>query len=206
VSTLIYSLILFILLADGPMAIRLTIAPPPRPPMKTVETGLAIITMDIGPDGKPSQIETVQGAAPFVDASIEAVRQWAFEPLKKGQAPVPATALFLYRARTVLPDSGFKVSVPVEPAMVNTPPRPVTVTDPGYPVQSTAEGVVILQLQIDAGGRIQKTDIIQDVPSLTWAATHAVSQWKFAPAMHRGGPVSGVAVAAISFLRPVLSH
>ena len=196
------------LLADIPAAIRLSIAPPPRPPMKTVETGFVVLKMYVEPQGKPERIETLQGTGPFVEPSIESVRQWIFEPLKKGQAPIPAAAVFLYRTRTVLPDSGFKVSVPAEAAAVqsDSPPRPVTVTDPGYPVQSTAEGVVILQLQIDPAGRIQKTDVIQDVPSLTWTVTHTIAQWKFAPAMHRGAPVSGVAIVAISFLRPVLSH
>jgi hypothetical protein len=207
VNSIFPFLIILMLLADIP-AIRLSTAPPPRPPMKTIETGIVVLKMYVEPQGKAERIEALQGPGPFVEPSIESVRQWTFEPLKQGQAPIPATAVFMYRTRTVLPDTGFKVSVPVEAANASSdsPPRPVTVTDPGYPVQSTAEGVVIFQLQIDAVGRIQKTDVIQDVPSLTWTATHAVSQWKFAPAMHRGKPVSGIAIAAVSFLRPVLSH
>ena len=78
------------------------------------------------------------------------------------------------------------------------------IIDPGYPIQSVAEGVVILQMDVDSRGGIQRTDVIQDVPTLTWAATHAASQWKFRPAMHGGKPVSGTVIIGISFLRPVL--
>src|ERR1041385_4092582 len=205
-STSAVSLILLILLADIPAAVRLSIAPPPRPPMQTVETGLVVLDIDIDAGGKPSHVETVQGMAPFVEPSLDSVRQWTFQPLKKGQATVQATALFLFRARTVLPDRPVTLNLPPQPSASDGPPQPMTITDPGYPVQSAAEGVVILQLQIDSRGRVQKTEIIRDVPSLTSTAAHAVSQWRFAPATHAGNPVAGTAIAAISFLRPVSSH
>jgi Gram-negative bacterial TonB protein C-terminal len=199
-------LILLILLSDMPAAVRLAVAPPPRQPMKTVETGLVILDMDIDPSGKPSQIETVQGMAPFVEPSLDSVRQWTFQPFRKGQAAAPATAVFLFRARTVLPDRPVTLDLLSEPSAGDGPPQPMTITDPGYPVQSAAEGVVILQLQIDSRGRVQKTDIVRDVPSLTSTAAHAVSQWRFGPATHAGSSVPGTAIVAISFLRPVLSQ
>jgi outer membrane biosynthesis protein TonB len=199
-------LILLILLSDMPAAFRLAVAPPPRQPMQTVETGLVVLDMDIDPSGKPSQIETVQGMAPFVGPSLDSVRQWTFQPLKTGQTEVPATAVFLFRARTVLPDRPVTLNLAPEPSAGDSPPRPMTMTDPGYPVQSVAEGVVILQLQIDSRGRVQKTEIIRNVPSLTSTAVHAVSQWRFGPAKHAGNPVPGTAIVAISFLRPVLSN
>jgi TonB family protein len=197
-------LVVLILFLDIPASVRLSIAPPPRPPMQTVEAGLVVLDMEIDPNGKPSRIETVQGMAPFVQPSLDAVRQWEFQPLKKGQAAVPATAVFLFRARTVLPDRPVTVKLPPQSSPGDSVPRPATIIDPGYPVQSVAEGVVILQLQIDSRGRVGKTEIINGIPSLTRTAANAVSQWKFAPAMPRGKAVPGTAFAVISFLRPVL--
>src|SRR5215475_12858812 len=175
-ASLFRSVILLILLTDVPSGPQLSIAPPPRPPMDKVETGLVVVDMQINPDGKTSGIEAAQGMTRFVDASLRAARGWLFEPLEKGVPAIPATAVFLFRARTLLPDHPFTVDVPAEASLIDTPPRPMTITDPGYPIQSTAEGVVILQLQIDARGRVHNTNVIRDVPSLTWTATHAVSQ------------------------------
>ena len=199
-------LILLILLSNTPAAVRLSIAPPPRHPMQTVETGLVVLDMDIDPDGKPSHVEMVQGMAPFVEPSLESVRQWIFQPLEKGQGAVPATVVFLFRARTVLPDRPVTLNLTPEPPDFDGPPRPMTITDPGYPLQSAAEGVVILQLLIDSRGRVQKTEVIRDIPSLTTTAAHAVSQWRFRPATHAGNAAPGTAFAVVSFLRPVLSH
>jgi hypothetical protein len=205
-STLARTFILLILLVDVPFGPRLSIAPPPRAPIKTIETGFVILDMDIDTSGKTSRIETAQGMSPFVEPSLGAARQWLFEPLPKSQLALPITAVFLFRARTLLPGRAFGVKVPTEASAGDTPPRPITITDPGYPVQSAAEGIVILQLQIDAGGWVRHTEVVRDVPSLTGAATHGVSQWRFEPAMHAGKPIPGVAIAVISFLRPVLSH
>jgi hypothetical protein len=205
-GTFVRTFILLILLVDVPFGPRLSIAPPPRAPMNTVETGLVALDMDIDTSGKTSRIETAQGMPPFVEPSLDAARQWLFEPLLKSQLAVPITAVFLFRARTLLPDRAFAVNLPTETSAGDTPPQPKTITDPGYPVQSTAEGVVILQLQIDAGGKVHHTEVVRDVPSLTGTATHGVSQWRFEPAMHAGKPVPGLAIAVISFLRPVLSH
>jgi outer membrane biosynthesis protein TonB len=89
---------------------------------------------------------------------------------------------------------------------MDSPPQPTTIIDPGYPIDSIADGCVILELQIDSRGRVQKTDVIQDIPSLTSSATRAVSQWQFLPARQDGKAVPGTAIAVISFLKPVLSY
>jgi hypothetical protein len=110
----------------------------------------------------------------------------------------------LFRARTTLPDHPFTFDRPA-PLLKDSPPQPSIIMDPGYPMDSIAEGCVILQLQIDSSGRVQKTDVIQDIPSLTSTATRAVSQWQFLPARQDGKAVPGTAIAVISFLKPSFS-
>ena len=205
-TTAFSSLLLVILLLDTPVAARLSIAPPPRQPNQTIETGLVLLNFTIGTTGEPSQIEQSQGMPPFVEPSIEAVRKWRFQPLQKDETAFPATAVLLFRTRTLLPDHPYVLDMPAQSSPADSPPQPTKIIDPGYPAQSVAEGVVVLEMEIDASGRVQKTDVIDDVPSLTWAATHAASQWTFKPAMQGGKPVRGTVIAGISFLRPVLSH
>ena len=206
ISTVVSSVLVLIFLLDIPVGPRLSIAPPPRQPIQTTETGLVVLEVSIDATGEPSRIGQSQGMPPFVEPSIEAVRNWRFQALKKGEMAAPATAVMLFRARTVLPDRPYALEMPPGSPTADGPPQPTKIVDPGYPAQSVAEGVVILQMEIDASGRVHRTDIVTDVPSLTRAAAHAASQWKFKPALHGGKPVAGTVIAAISFLRPVLTH
>jgi hypothetical protein len=98
-------LILSALLLQAPITPRLSIAPLPHAPAKTVETGLVVLSIEIDPNGKPSRVDVMQGPPPFIEPSVEAVRQWIFVRSKEGPAFLPATVVFLFRARTLLPAS-----------------------------------------------------------------------------------------------------
>jgi outer membrane biosynthesis protein TonB len=193
------------LLDQSPGMVHLSTAAAPRPPSKKVETGLVILSASVDQTGIPACVEVVQGASPFIGPALEAVRQWTFDT-NKVKAPSTVTIAMLFRARTALPDRPFVFDMPCEPSSTDSPPTPSTIVDPGYPIQSIAEGSVILQMQIDSSGIVQKTDVIRGVPSLTLSAIHAVSQWRFLPSRRNGKAVPGNAVAVISFLSPVLTH
>jgi protein TonB len=153
--------------------------------------------------GIPLDIEVVQGKTPFIEPALRAVRQWTFDT-NNVKTPAAVTITMLFRARTALPDQPSVFHMPCEPSSADTAPEPSTIVDPGYPIESIFEGSVILQMQIDSNGGVQKTDVIRDVPSLTSSAKRAVSQWRFVPARQNGRAVPGTAVAVISFIRPVL--
>jgi hypothetical protein len=195
--------LLFLLLLDQlPGPVHLSTAVVPRPPSKTAETGLVILSASVDSTGIPACIEVVQGASPFIEPALVAVRQWTFDT-KNIKTPADVTIAMLFRARTTLPDRPSLFDMPCEPSSTDGPPTPSTIVDPGYPIESIAEGSVILQLQIDSSGIVQRTDVIREVPSLTSSATCAVSQWRFLPAKRNGKAVPGTAVAVISFLSPV---
>jgi len=196
----------FLLLFDQlPAMVHLSTGPPPRVPSKTAETGLVILSASIDPTGNTTDAEVAQGSPPFVGPALDAVRQWGFNTTNV-KSPVPITVAMLFRARTALPDRPFTFNMPSAPLLMDGPPQPKVIIDPGYPIDSIADGCIILELQIDATGKVQKTDVIQNIPSLTSSATRAVSQWKFRPARRNGKAVPGTAVAVISFLKPVLTY
>ena len=202
------ALVFLLLLDQFPGRVHLSTAALPLPPSKTVETGLVILSASIDPTGIPACIEVVQGASPFIEPALLAVRKWTFDT-NNMKTTSTVTIAILFRARTTLPDQPSVLNmpcVPCEPCSADSAPKPSTIVDPGYPSQSIAEGSVILQMQIDSKGGVQKTDVIREVPSLTSSAKEAVSQWRFVPARQNGRAVPGTAVAVISFLSPVLVH
>lgn len=82
------------------------------------------------------------------------------------------------------------------------PPRLIRQVKPTYPREAFAkkiEGVVIVELLIDANGRIAGARVTQSVPLLDEAALVSVRQWLFEPAVKQGRPVATLAYAPISF-------
>ena len=84
----------------------------------------------------------------------------------------------------------------------DTPPRPIRVTKPQYPQEAfikKVEGTVLVEILIDAQGRVVRARVLQSVPQLDAAALQCVYQWIFQPAVRRGHPVAIIAQAPVNF-------
>ena len=192
------------LLFVSPPLVRLSIAPAPRQTATTPETGLVIVTGRIEADGGMDNLQRNQGPAIFIQPTMDSIRQWQFERAAIGEVSIPATAIFLYRAETDLPNSPHSFPVPVNNFGDNPgSPLPTNLVVPEYPIDSVAEGTVVLQLTVDSSGRTANAQVITGVYSLTEAALDAVAQWTFCPAEKEG---ARVAVAVVTFRRPTQTH
>ena len=84
----------------------------------------------------------------------------------------------------------------------DAPPRLVRQTRPRYPQEAfvkKVEGTVVVEILIDASGRVSRTRVIESVPLLDEAARDTVSGWLFQPAVKRGHPVPALAHAPVRF-------
>ncbi len=61
------------------------------------------------------------------------------------------------------------------------------------------EGTVLVELLIDASGRVARTRVVQSIPLLDAAARETVSEWLFQPARKHGRPVATLANAPVRF-------
>jgi TonB family protein len=57
----------------------------------------------------------------------------------------------------------------------------------------------VLEILIDASGRVVRARVIQSVPLLDAAAVETMREWTFAPAIKQGRPVATLAQAPITF-------
>ena len=69
---------------------------------------------------------------------------------------------------------------------------PVSKVLPEYPsgLHAGVEGTVLVRALVCEHGRVVKTEVVQSIPVLDEAATHAVMQWTFRPARSGGRPVA----------------
>src|SRR5262245_28814727 len=146
-------------------------------------------------------VRLIQGLDPFVQPSVGTAQQWTFGP--ETQVGERVGAVFFYRNQNLLPDSPMEFSAD---CCDDRAASPLRVFDPGYPVNSVGEGTVVMNLRIDAAGRVENVLVVRPEPSLTETAVRAVRQWAFAPAIRGGRVVPSSVVVAIVFQRPVLSN
>ena len=84
----------------------------------------------------------------------------------------------------------------------DTPPRPIKSPRPQYPQEAfikKIEGTVLVEILIDATGKVARARVVQSVPLLDAAALQTVYQWVFMPAIKHGKPVATLAHIPVAF-------
>jgi protein TonB len=92
--------------------------------------------------------------------------------------------------------------IPVPVTSYDRPPRPLRMVKPEYPQEAfvkKVQGVVYVEILIDANGRVVRARVTRSVPLLDDAAMAAVRQWVFAPGIKAGRPVATLALAPVTF-------
>jgi periplasmic protein TonB len=94
---------------------------------------------------------------------------------------------------------------PVAPQRISTgvrPPTKVFNVDPLYPAPARAariEGLVILEVIINAEGRVESARVLRSAPLLDQAAIDAVRQWRYTPTTLNGVAVPIVMTLTVNF-------
>jgi protein TonB len=82
------------------------------------------------------------------------------------------------------------------------PPRKIVDVVPAYPpLARTAhiEGVVVLEVVIDARGGVESVRVLRSIPMLDQAAVDAVREWRFTPTLLSGQPIPIVMTVTVNF-------
>jgi TonB family protein len=103
------------------------------------------------------------------------------------------------RIRAELPAN---LGVPVRVGGDVPPPKKIKDAPPIYPPvaqEARVQGVVILEATIDDAGNVVNTKILRSIPLLDQAASDAVLQWKYTPALLNGVPVPVIMTVTVNF-------
>jgi protein TonB len=94
---------------------------------------------------------------------------------------------------------------PVVPTRLSSgmqPPRKTVDVVPLYPTiarNAHIEGIVILEVVIDARGQVESVRVLKSIQTLDQAAMDAVRQWKFTPTLLSGQPIPIVMTVTVNF-------
>jgi hypothetical protein len=72
-----------------------------------------------------------------------------------------------------------------------------------YPLDTTAEGIIVFAVSLNAAGEMSGCSALTDVPPLTNAAESSLRSWKFMPASFEGTPQSSRMLVAFAFRHAV---
>jgi protein TonB len=166
--------------------------PAPRPhasgagPNTTLVTGAPLVP----PSGVTPDAGLENAPAPSVDSS-------AVVGIDNGTGTIDIGTM----ERVALPPP----PPPVRPARLHAgiqPPRKIADVVPEYPAlarMTRVEGVVILEMVIDARGLVESVRVLRPIHLLDQAAVDAVRQWRFTPALLNGEPVPVVMTVTVKF-------
>ena len=177
-----------------PLHIVKQIAPKYPPDAKAAHLeGSVVLSLQIDEQGKVEKAEVLSGPEQLRQASLDAVRQWEFQPKMLDGKPVAVTSDVTIN---------FKLDKPPQKGAGLVPPELVTKVKPAYPAEAKAakiQGAVILKVSIGETGRVEKVEPIAGPDMLRQPAIDAVKQWVFQPATADGEPVATQTDITINF-------
>lgn len=158
--------------------------------------------IDLDADGKLVAAQPLRGGDDATSRLVaEELRHWAFQPVTHAGAPEAASTYV-----RVVAMSGAEGAAP-KILQATTGPAPDRLTQPAFPAAAQREGrqgVVVLQLAINAAGKVssaQVHDTEGDVNrAMAAAALAAARDWTFHPEQVSGAPVAGNMLVPVCFL------
>jgi TonB family protein len=174
---------------------------PPDSASCPAEGGTATVSVTIGSDGSPLDVEPKRPAGPIGQAAAKAIASWLFLPGLADGKPRGAKAIIEFECGGAdSADSGypvFRVGGGV------TAPIVVFKPEPEYSEvarRAKRQGEVVLSAVIDSTGHPTQIHVTKPLGlGLDEQAMSAVSQWRFRPGAKEGTPVSILAQVAVNF-------
>jgi TonB family protein len=180
----------------GPRLIRQTKPVYPAEAKQAGVTGTVIVEATIAPDGTVKDAKVVSGPPLLVDAAVDAVSKWVYEPVTIDGAPVAA------RTKVTI-NFGLPASIAIEDSVgAANNMRPLEMIRPKYPPEAKAsrvQGVVKLRAVVGKDGAVKTLNAISGEPLLVEAALEAVRQWKYEPVTVEGKPVEAMVDIDVNF-------
>ncbi len=186
---------------------------PPYPPLAKQARiqGRVKIEINVSAGGLVDQVRLISGHELLMEAAMDAVRKWKFEPQVLNGAP--AQAFGMVELEFALgPEGSDRDSVRIlsPPGLSEAPPvvttrqgaRVVHRVLPQYPPLAKGAGVagvVLLEVTVAKSGLVESVRVLAGHPLLVEAAVAAVRQWQYQPILVNGEPLGVVTIEEVDF-------
>lgn len=174
----------------------------PMPPPNTVGWGWVFWDLTVDATGHITGYAPFYSTRPFHEVLWKALVGWSFEPAHDGRQPVESHVLVAACYRPAALSTGPDSQPPSVTARPNVP-TPITMVPPAYPPTALGDGVVMVELRVDATGRAAYERIVQSAGAFDRPALDAARRWRFRPAERAGVAVPAFVYLVFGFRQPV---
>jgi TonB family protein len=177
-------------------------------PMDAAKSGMVSFLVSLDQGGNVQNLQVLQDTPPLTAPAHAGVQNWTFKTATVGgngvAAIFPVHVVFnpYNPGGTSVSGGGPRVPPPVPSNLGNfMPPQVRMASFAFYPPNTQAQGTVVLSVNVDKSGHVGKITVVHGVQPLVDAATEAVKQWGFQPAMRGGETAAGRLCVAFVFQR-----
>ena len=170
-------------------------------PTTTVGGGEVLLDASVDARGIVTTVTELRVTPPFADLFADAVRGWLFRPARDLGLPAPSHVLVAVLVRPPALTVPSTLGEPARDVAVPRPdiPVPITMTAPAHPPHALRSGVVLIEVRVDASGRVTRANVLHSAPPYDAAAQDAAGKWTFRAARLRGTPIESVAYLVFGF-------
>jgi TonB family protein len=189
--------------------------PLPVVPVRAVGGGEVMLELAVTRDGSVTGVKPLRSTPPFTETFTAAAKTWRFRPAQllgevadRSRPPtwesVDATVLVagVVRAPTLNSPTLGEPSRDVG-AAADTTPFPLRIITPPFPPLARDDGSVLVQVMVDAGGKVSEAKALTSSPGFGELALTTARTWSFRPARVRGEAVGAYAYLVFAFRQPV---
>lgn len=186
--------------SEGPL---IETAQAPTTPWNAAEGGVVIAELTVKANGVVEGIQPLRTTPPYDVEVMRAVSHWTFRPLataeRNGVSHFLVVAVF--RPNTLL-------GAPMAQATDTARPTgdvafPKVTPPPPYPVNAVGADTVVLEVQVDAGGRAADVRLLSGSPPFAAVSEATARKWTFRPARVGGTTGGSRAYIIFSFREPI---
>ena len=158
----------------------------------------------------------------FIESALTAIRQWRYAAPVTGPLTFDVAVSFSNGTATASPavassappgswtasSTNRLADSPLNDGAIRVggtvrPPQKIKDVRPLYPPDARdarVQGVVILDVRIEADGRVGQARVLRSIPMLDQAALDSVQQWEFTPTLLNGVPTPIVMTVTVQFM------
>lgn len=172
--------------------------------------GEVVLELTVEASGEVSAVDGVRDTPPYTELLADSAAEWRFDPaievIEERPTPVVAPVLVVAAFRPPTLYAGPAPGVPPQTLRAASArlPRVHSITMPAYPPKAVGDGVVLIEIEMDARAQPRRYRVVSSTSGFEAAALDAVRRWRFDPPPHLDVPEPLFVYAVVGFRAPVV--
>lgn len=183
-------------------------------PPNSIASGIVVVDVSLNSKGEVTGTQVPRAIASLTSTATSSVRAWKYRPASVEGTPQASLVrvAFVFRPNVIMaaPPSFAPVQQQEDttPAANSgyVPPGIVSVTYPAYPIDAASVGAVVVQVKVDADGKIEDVKAIRSFYPFTQFSLDAAKKWQFRAATLNGEPITSDIAIAFVYSPPVVNE